>query len=202
MKYLYLSYNKIAVIHPKAFWSSPLDSRTSHTRLEQIYLDNNNIDYIKSGTFDPLFNLKRILLWNNKITKIEHKLFLNILKLKDIDISYNKLTNLPIKWLSSSLTNIAIIDNDIKRLTIDYYQGAIHLVALILSPYNITIDYNIFTDLSKCTDIEMNYNNHTVNEACNCDCIWCLKTNSNSKMCLTEDNEIRKYLNVNCVIPS
>ena len=57
MKHLKLSINKIETIHLKAFWSSSQDNRTSHTRLEYLDLTTNKIEYIKSGTFDPLINL-------------------------------------------------------------------------------------------------------------------------------------------------
>ena len=201
MIYLTLSFNKIETIHPKAFWSSSLNSRTSHNRLEHIYLDNNNIDYIKSGTFDPLFNLKAITLKANKITKIEQKLFINIPKLKHIDISYNILTNLPTRWLPYSLTSLDIEGNNINILTRDTFHGAINLVELWLSPFNINIDYHTFTDLSKLTDIIIYKYIVTIN-ACNCDYIWYLKTNSNSKVCSIEDYDIRTYLEDTCKIQS
>ena len=203
MIYLTLSFNKIETIHPKAFWSSSLNSRTSHNRLEYLNLRNNNIDYIKSGTFDPLFNLNRIILWTNNITMIEQKLFLNILKIRYIDISNNKLTNLPIKWLPNYLTRLDIEDNYLKRLTRETFYGAINLAQLFLSsPRNIVIDYDTFNNLYKLTDIIIRHDDNLVYKVCNCDYIWYLKTNSNSKVCTTEDNEIRKYLEENCEIPS
>ena len=203
MKYLVLSYNKIQTIHQKAFWSSSINSRTSHTRLEYLNFRNNDIDYIKSGTFNPLFNLTKIIIWNNKITNIEQKLFLNIPKIRYIDISSNKLTNLPINWLPSSLTRIDIEYNDIKKLTRETFQGASNLVKLYFSaPHNIIIDYNTFTDLSKLTDIVIRYTSNVDIKTCNCDYIWYLKTISHSKVCLTGDNDIRKYLEDNCIIPS
>ena len=202
MQFLFLNFNKIDTIHPKAFWSSSLDNITSHTRLTELYLYNNNINYIKSGTFDPLFNLTTIILLNNKITIIEQKLFLNIPKINKIDISYNKLTNLPIKWLPHSLTTIDIKGNDINRLTRETFQGAINLVRLWLSPHNITIDYNTFSDLFKLTDIVTSLIVNIDIKACNCGYIWYLKTISNSKVCSTKDNDIRKYLEDNCKIPS
>ena len=202
MIYLDLSFNKIETIHPKAFWSSSLNSRTSHNRLEYLNLRNNNIDYIKSGTFDPLFNLNRIILWNNKITNIEQKLFINIPKIVNIDISNNKLTNLPIKWLPSSLIKLYIEDNYLKRLTRETFYGAINLVTLWLSSDNSIIEENTFTDLSKLTYIFIWHNRNSDIKHCNCNYIWYLKTNSNSKVCLTENNEIRKYLEDNCILSS
>ena len=202
MKYLDLAFNKIETIHPKAFWSSSQDNRTSHTRLIYLYLINNNIDYIKSGTFDPLINLNKLFLSNNLITKIEQRLFINIPKLSHIYISNNKLTNLPTIWLPTTLNRIDIIDNDIKRLTRETFQGAINLVELWLSPHNITIDYNTFTGLSKFTNIKTRSNIISDIKSCNCDYIWYLKTISNSKVCSTEDNDIRKYLEDNCPIPN
>ena len=195
-----MNSNKIETIHPKTFWSSLIDSRTSHTRLEYLNLRNNNIDYIKSGTFDPLFNLTNINLHFNKITNIEQKLFINIPKIWFIDISKNTLTNLPITWLPYSLIRLNIINNGIKRLTSDTFLGAINLVELWLSPQHTTIDYNTFADLSKLINIHVrNYGDLEI--ICDCDYIWYLNTNSNSIICTTEDNEIRKYLEENCKTP-
>ena len=200
MKYLFLINNKIETIHPKAFWSSSIDNRTSHTRLEHLYLNTNKIEYIKSGTFDPLINLITINLRNNKITKIEQNLFLKIPKLNLIIITNNKLTNLPTKWLPSTLTTLHIQDNNIMRLTNETFHGAIYLNELRLSTYNIIKDYNTFTDVSNLTSIIQNL--RVGIKACNCDYIWYLNTNSKSKVCSTENNEIRKYLEDNCTIPS
>ena len=202
MIFLSIHFNKIETIHPKAFWSSSLDNTTSHTRLEHLYIDNNNINYIESGTFDPLINLTGIYIQNNKITNIEKKLFINIPKIKYIDISNNTLTNLPTRWLPSTLFIIAIANNDIERLTRETFQGAINLVKLWLSPHNITIDYNTFTNFSKLNYIDIKYNGTNFVKACTCDYIWYLNTISNSTVCLTEDNDIRKYLENNCTIPS
>ena len=202
MIYLDLYSNKIETIHPKAFWSSLIDNRTSHTRLEYLNLHNNNIDYIKSGTFDTLLNLKKIILWNNKITNIEQKLFINIPKIVNIDISNNKLTNLPNEWLPSSITILNIGVNDIKKLTRETFHGAINLAILWISPHNSIIEENTFIDLSKLTYIFIWHNRNSDIKHCNCNYIWYLITNSNSKVCLTENNEIRKYLEDNCILSS
>ena len=197
---LHIIHTRIKTIHSKAFWSSSQDNRTSHTRLEHLDLTTNKIEYIKSGTFDPLINLIGIYLNNNKLAKIEQNLFLKIPKLKLIAITNNKLTNLPIKWLPSTLTTLYIQDNNIMRLTSETFHGAINLNELWLSTYNIIKDYNTFTDVSNLTSIRQN--RRVGIKACNCDYIWYLNTNSKSKVCSTENNEIRKYLEDNCTIPS
>ena len=200
MKHLKLNINKIETIHPKAFWSSSLNNKTSHTRLEDLDLSNNKIEYIESGTFDPLINLIEINLRNNKIAKIEQNLFLKIAKLNHIFISTNKLTNLPTTWLPSTLTTLYIEYNNITRLSNETFHGAINLSKLVLSTHNIIIDTNTFTHLSKHTEIIVKQNKNVGIQACNCDYIWYLNITSNSKVCSTEDNKIRNYLRYNCIV--
>ena len=201
MKHLKLSVNEIKTILYKAFWSSSMDNITSHTRLEDLDLSNNKIDYIRSGTFDPLINLIKINLRKNKLTKIEQNLFLKIAKLNHIVISNNKLTNLPTTWLPSTLTTLYIEYNNITRLSSDTFHGAINLTKLRLSIHNIKIENNTFTELSKHTKIVFIQNNNVDIKACNCDYIWYLNTNSKSKVCSTENNEIKKYLEDKCTLP-
>ena len=88
------------------------------------------------------------------------------------------------------------------RLTNETFHGVINLTKLRLSNHNTIIDNNTFTDLSKHTEIVFIQNNNVDIKACNCDYIWYLNTNSKSKVCSTENNEIRKYLEDNFTIPS
>ena len=64
---LYLHYNEIVTINYKAFWISESNNKMKNYKLKILYLHYNNIEYIKSGTFDPLVNLEDLSLANNKL---------------------------------------------------------------------------------------------------------------------------------------
>ena len=103
-----MRYNKIVTLHPKAFWISESNNKTTHTELKRLALDNNNINYIKSGTFDPLINLEKLYLFNNKLSNIDNTFIVNLNKLVIFSINNNKLTQLPTKWLPNSLQRLGI----------------------------------------------------------------------------------------------
>ena len=198
--YMDLSYNKIVTIHPKAFWKSKSNNKTTHTELKYLFLNRNNIKYITSGTFDPLINLERLYLNNNEINNIDNELIVNINKIKVFSISHNKLTQLPIKWLPNSLRQLDIRRNKITNVTDDTFVGAYNLRKIKLSLNNIHIEYNTFRDLTKLTTIEV----YPLKLECTCKYIWYLNTKINSRVCDNSNNKyatIREYLKEECKLP-
>ena len=199
--YLILSNNKIVTIHPKAFWISESNNKTTHTALNRLYLNNNNINYIKSGTFDPLINLDILYVNSNKLSNIDNTFIVNLNELIFFSIGNNKLTQLPTKWLPNSLQYLIINGNAIEYLSIGTFEGAFNLNMIQLSPNNVTIEYNTFSNLTKLTTIEVvPYNSYV----CTCKYIWYLNTKSNSKVCDNSNNKyasIREYLKEECKLP-
>ena len=200
-EYLGLSDNKIVTIHPKAFWTSESNNKTAHTTLKHLNLNDNNIKYIKSGTFDPLINLEELYLYRNQLSNIDSTFIVNVNKLTHFDIESNELTQLPTKWLPNSLQYLGIAINAIEYMSIDTFEGAFNLNTIWLSPHNITIEYNTFSNLTKLTTIEL-YTSDL--EICTCKYIWYLNTKSNSKVCENSNNKyasIREYLKEECKLP-
>ena len=198
--YIDLSNNKIVTIHPKAFWTSVSNNKTTHTALKYLYLNNNNIIYIKSGTFDPLINLESLYLYSNQLSNIDNTFIVNLNKLKHFSIGNTKLIQLPTKWLPNSLQYLAIAGNTIEYMSIDTFEGAFNLNKIVLSLNNITIEYNTFINLTKLTSIVV----YPSDLECTCKYIWYLNTKSNSKVCENSNNKyasIREYLKEECKLP-
>ena len=193
-----LSFNIIVTIHPKAFWTSESNNKSTHTELKRLYLEYNNIKYIKSGTFDPLINLEKLYLYRNQFSNIDNALILNLNKLIHFDISYNKLTKLPIKWLPNSLQRLFIEGNAIEYMSIDTFEGAFNLIYIAFSTNNIIIEYNTFSNHTKLNDIRVH---PLIFEMCTCKYIWYLNTISDSAVCDNNNNKhgiIRDYLKEEC----
>ena len=198
--YIDLSNNKIVTIHPKAFWKSESNNKTTHTELKHLYLNYNYIKYIKSGTFDPLINLENLYLYRNKLSNIDNTFIVNLNKLTHFYISHNELTQLPTKWLPNSLQYLDIEGNAIEYMSIDTFEGAFNLNKIVLSLNNITIEYNTFINLTKLTSIIV----YPSDLECTCKYIWYLNTKSNSKVCDNSNNKyasIREYLKEECKLP-
>ena len=196
-----LSVNKIVTIHPKVFWTSESNNKTTHTELKRLYLHNNNIKYIKSGTFDPLVNLEKLYLNSNKLSNLDNRFIVNLNKLVFFRIDNNKLTQLPTKWLPNSLQYLDISGNAIEYMSIDTFEGAFNLNMIRLSPNNVNIEYNTFSNLTKLTTIEVVPYDI---EICTCKYIWYLNTKSYNKVCDNSNNNyasIREYLKKECKLP-
>ena len=85
-------------------------------------------------------------------------------------------------------------------MSIDTFEGAFNLNRIRLSPNNINIEYNTFSNLTKLTYIGVFHNDLI----CTCKYIWYLNTKSNSKVCENSNNKyasIREYLNEECKLP-
>ena len=196
-----LSINQIVTIHPKAFWTSESNNKTTHTELTSLFLYNNNIKYIKSGTFDPLVNLEKLYLNSNKLINIDNRFIVNLNKLVFFRIDFNELTQLPTKWLPNSLQYLIINGNAIEYLSIGTFEGAFNLNMIRLSPNNVNIEYNTFSNLTKLTTIEVATDDL---EICTCKYIWYLNTKSYNKVCDNSNNNyasIREYLKEECKLP-
>ena len=196
---LYLRDNKIVTIHSKAFCTSESNNTTPHTELKYLYLHNNKIKFIKSGTFDPLINLEILKLDFNKLSNIDNALIINLNKLDYLSISYNELTQLPTKWLPTSLQRLDISGNTIENISNNTFEGAFNLNKIWLSPNNINIEYNTFSKLTKLTTIVVSpyIDIHT----CTCKYIWYLNTNIDSFVCDNSNKRyasIREYLKEEC----
>ena len=191
-----LRYNIIKQIHPKAFWTNATNSTTSQTKLKCLYLGNNDITYVKSGTFDPLINLERLNLNYNRLSNIDNTFIVNIHKLEHFHIEHNYLTQLPTKWLPSNIQSLSINGNTIEYLSIDTFEGAIKLYEITLSLNNTTMEYNTFSNLSKLTNIVV-----YPRGICTCKYLWYLNTKSNDTVCeinTTKHASVREYIKEEC----
>ena len=198
---LFLNSNKIVTIYPKVFWTSESNNKTTHTELTSLVLYNNNIKYIKSGTFDPLINLEKLYLNSNKLSNLDNRFIVNLNKLTHFDIGNNELTQLPTKWLPNSLQYLIINGNAIEYLSIGTFEGAFNLNMIRLSPTNINIEYNTFSNLTKLTYIKVATDDLEIST---CKYIWYLNTKSYSKVCDNSNNKyasIREYLKEECKLP-
>ena len=181
-------------IYPKAFWKSESNNKTTHIELRHLYLYNNNITYIKSSTFDQLINLEIIYLESNKLSNTDNTFIVNLNKLVFFSIASNELEQLTTKWLPNSLQRLYINENAIEYMSIYTFEGAFNLNKIWLSPNNITIEYNTFSNLTKLTYIGVDPDDL---EICTCKYIWYINTKSNSKVCDNSNNNyssIREYL--------
>ena len=192
-----LGGNEIVTIHSKAFWTSESNNKTTHTELKYLYLYNNNIKYIKSGTFDPLINLEKLHVYNNKISNIDNTFIVNLNKLEYFRIDNNELTQLPTKWLPNNLIYLDISANSIEYVSINTFEGVFNLSEIWLSPNTITIENNTFINHTKLT-IGVNTLHLYI---CTCKYIWFLNTKNNSIVCDNSKNNYtstREYLTEEC----
>ena len=198
---LYLSYNKIETIHPKAFWTSESNNKTIHNELKYISLVHNKIIYVTSGTFDPLINLETILLFKNILNNINNKLIIHLNKLKTFDLYFNKLTHLPTKWLPISIEYIDISKNAIEYLSMDTFEGAFNLNKFEMTIQNMNIEYDTFSKLTKLKTLMVYPRNSGI---CTCTYIWYINTyinDNNGTLCNTNKTgyaNIREYLKDKC----
>ena len=175
-----------------------MNNKTTHTILKYLDVGNNNIKYIKSGTFDPLINLTDLYLSSNKLSNIDDTFIVNLNKLEYFYIAHNKLTQLPTKWLPTNLKELNIIANPIENVSINTFEGAFHLSEIRLSLIYVNIEYDTFSNLTKLLTIEVDRDNL---EICKCKYIWYLNTNINSNVCdnsNTNYSSIREYLKEEC----
>ena len=194
---LYLVNSQIVTIHPKSFWTSESNNTTTHTELKWLNLYGNTIKYINNGTFDPLIHLLYLNLNSNKLSNIDNTFIVNLNKLQYFYIAHNELTLLPTKWLPYNLQRLAIEGNSIEYMSINTFEGAYDLNAIVLSLNNITIEYNTFSKLTKLTYIISVY----PHKLCTCKYIWYLNAKSNSTVCNNSNNKyasIREYLKEEC----
>ena len=165
-----------------------------------MYLHNNTIKYIKSGTFDPLINLEELYLFNNKLRHIEGAFILNLHKLTYIGIENNELTKLPTEWLPTNLKHLDFSGNAIDYLSSNTFKGAFTLYNIWLSLNNITIEYNTFINLTELTYIDIYPRN---SDACTCKYMWYINTKviSYDPVCdvsNTNYTSTREYLKDQC----
>ena len=183
-------------MHPKSFWASESNSTSTHTKLVYLDLSTNIIEYIKSGTFDPLINLLTLSLNNNRLSNIDNNFIVNMIKLNIFYIDNNELKKLPIKWLPPNLHQLYISGNEITYLSLHKFKGAFNLFKISLSLNNTFIEYNTFSKLARLT-IELD---HALLE-CTCQYVWYLFTDSNSVVCDDSNDKyasIREYLQEEC----
>ena len=195
---LNMGWNTIETIHPKAFWTSTFNNKTTHTKLKFLDINNNKIHYIKSGTFDPLINLIGLYLYKNMLSNIDNTFIINLNKLEHFSISSNKLTQLPTKWVPNNLKDINIMFNPIDYLSSITFVGAFNLNKIELSLHKVTIGYNTFSNLTKLITMTVERDNL---EICTCKYIWYLDTKINSRVCDNSNNayaSVREYLKEEC----
>ncbi|XP_028567781.1 biglycan [Podarcis muralis] len=85
-------------------------------------LQNNHITELRKDDFKGLHHLYALVLVNNKISKIHPKAFSPLHKLQKLYISKNNLVEIPPN-LPSSLVELRIHDNKIKKVSKDVFNG-------------------------------------------------------------------------------
>ena len=208
-----IRHNKISKIHPKTFWTSKSNNRTTHTKLIDLKLINNTIKHIESGTFDPLINLEHLDLSDNKLSNIDNTLIINLSKLIHLKIENNKLTQLPTKWLPGNLKILFMRNNQLEYLSNYTFEGTFILEEITFHLNNINIKYNTFTRLTKLKKFDIfdsrlhGYMPIKALPRCTCTFIWYLyviDTRYDYYLCgdfnpFTEYG-VRKYLENECQV--
>ena len=97
LKVLDLSRNKISELDQKEF-----------SRLEELYLDNNKIRYLRKYTFNGMPMLEKLSISSNDLEYIDKLAFFNLTNLKSLNLAVNRITALKVGTFDSFSDNIGI----------------------------------------------------------------------------------------------
>lgn len=145
LQVLDLSHNELRALSETAGFSRL-------RRLQQLYLQYNNISEIGNETFKGLVSLRQLDMANNKLEVLPKDLFSNSKELRELHLQNNSLYSLE-QGLFHRLEQLLVLDLSGNQLTSGHidagtFNGLIRLIVLNLSHNALTrIDSSMFKDL-------------------------------------------------------
>ncbi|CAL1270134.1 unnamed protein product [Larinioides sclopetarius] len=153
LEWLQIDHNNISKMTVSSFHSLPklhhldisnndmeeiptdLFSATKHTYLSTVHISNNELESIKSRTFDSIPHLSTVVLFGNRISSIESFAFVNCSYLHTVVLSENGLTTIEASSFTNltRLSNIYLQDNNLVSFSFDIITGDTSQLYLNLS---------------------------------------------------------------------
>ena len=121
LKILDLSQNNIRNIKVHTF--------NKLSKLENLYLNHNLLDYLDRSYLSGLDNLLILLINNNNIEFIKNNTFLYLKKLKNLNIAYNNIIYIS-KPIFKGLVSLEVLELRSNRIAILNAETFIHMVSL------------------------------------------------------------------------
>lgn len=111
------------------------------TKLKQLRLYDNQIEFLSDGILDFLIGLEFLSLNNNKMTDLPAGIFRNLTNLLELYLTKNKLSYLNPSWLKSlsKLRVLHLWGNQFKELPVHIFSPLINLEALSLCTNNLEV---------------------------------------------------------------
>ncbi|XP_014242709.1 toll-like receptor 7 [Cimex lectularius] len=140
-----VSYNDIRVLPPDS-------GLTGLRRLQNLFLQNNDISEVTSESFNGLTSLRVLNLSSNKLESLPENLFASTRDLREIHLQNNSLYELA-RGLFHRLEQLLVLDLSVNQLSSNQiddgtFVGLIRLIILNLSHNTLTrIDARTFKDL-------------------------------------------------------
>ncbi|XP_033646842.1 carboxypeptidase N subunit 2-like [Asterias rubens] len=132
-KHLRLEYNSLTKLAAASFLNL--------SRLEKLYLYNNDINVIEDGAFRGLSSLVYLDMTTNRISEITNMTFAGAPKLEELVLRNNRLTELP-RGAFSQLPRLSSLDlaaNNLNEFPADVTQDLVNLKELKLSKNPVTL---------------------------------------------------------------
>lgn len=152
--YLNLESNKIQHIPTNFFKAS------THTKLKDIRLSNNDLSSISSDTFKSLIGLETILLSNNRIKSVHSDSFNDLPNLSKVFLSDNLLSHISSRTFANlpSLTKLDLQNNLLTEFSFGHFANVSSPLQLNLSRNQITTCSSDFKILN-IEVLDLRYNN-------------------------------------------
>ncbi|XP_062709998.1 uncharacterized protein LOC109418115 [Aedes albopictus] len=104
------------------------------SKLKELLLDGNRIEFIKMGTFAGMRNLKKLSLANNKINRIVTPEPTSFLALEKLSLAFNQLTKLDVQnWAMSQLTHLDVSHNKLTAMDVTTLDQFVSLEKLAMA---------------------------------------------------------------------
>ncbi|XP_063418986.1 protein artichoke-like [Mytilus trossulus] len=127
----------------------PTGSFDSQTRLQHLYMFNNNVEQISSGLLPPATNLRTIDFHENQIQYIEEGSFTGLTSLQTLDLGQNVIPYFP-SVILPAIRTLDLADNRIEALGVLNLGGSVNLDNNFLGCECSTVEslYNVKDGLS------------------------------------------------------
>ncbi|KXJ74861.1 hypothetical protein RP20_CCG012672 [Aedes albopictus] len=104
------------------------------SKLKELLLDGNRIEFIKMETFAGMRNLKKLSLANNKISRIVTPEPSSFLALEKLSLAFNQLTKLDVhNWAMSQLTHLDVSHNKLTAIDVATLDQFVSLEKLAMA---------------------------------------------------------------------
>ena len=142
---LQLQYNLLRSIRKHTFEDASL------LNLKRLFLDNNQIDFLHSTTFDSLLGLEVLGLSNNNLNQIDSFTFKSLKNVWRLTLSHNNLSSIDSSTLNG-LTNVISLDisyNRIEKIDLNEKQFESNKLTYLYANNNclFSLDANTFRGL-------------------------------------------------------